>query len=87
MYVDGDVVDVDLRRVLEGPVPVVARRKEVLSDMALIVCMPSQLHTVVDTDKVAESLLRKSDKTCGGRDNLRFILCKRPLTKTGLNQL
>lgn len=35
MYVDGDgeVEDVDLRRVLEGPVLVVARRKEVLSDI------------------------------------------------------
>lgn len=38
MYVDGDVEEVDVvdvRRLLEGPVLVVARRKEVLSDMAL----------------------------------------------------
>lgn len=38
MYGDGDVEEVDvvdLRRLLEGPVLVVARRKEVLSDMAL----------------------------------------------------
>lgn len=47
-------MDGDLRRVLEEPVPAVARRKEVLSDMALTVCMRSQLHTGVDTDKIAE---------------------------------
>jgi hypothetical protein len=49
MYVDGDVEeDVDLRRVLEAPVLFVARRKEVLSDMALqlVFCLyVAQLHT------------------------------------------
>lgn len=57
MYVDGDVEEVDvvdLRRVLEGPVLVVARRKEVLSDMVpqlMFGLYVAQLQRIVDTDE------------------------------------
>lgn len=57
MYVDGDVEEVDvvdLRKVLEGPVLVVARRKEVLSDMVpqlMFGLYVAQLQRIVDTDE------------------------------------
>lgn len=88
MYVDGDVEDVDLRRVLEGPALDVARRKEVLSDMTLqsiCICSSSFYCTpdVLTLTRVVMVRLRKSDKSCGGRDNLRFALCNLTLTRIG----
>lgn len=71
-YADGDVEeveDVDLRRVLEGPVLVVARRRDVLSD--IVSRLANLLYETnrtpgVDTGMVVVSRMRKCDKTCGG---------------------